>query len=119
MTKFVYTPALAAIAKGEIDLATDDIRAALVMTNTTADTDEDAEFVGDVGTLDEYNGAGYARQALTTQVVTANLGADQAEFTAGYVDLPDPSGGVAVGTGRDPVKACHEQRRQSNHRLQR
>jgi hypothetical protein len=88
MTKFVYTPALAAIAKGEIDLATDDIRAALVMTNTTADTDEDAEFVGDVGTLDEYNGAGYARQALTTQVVTANLGADQAEFTADTSTFP-------------------------------
>lgn len=93
MTKFVYTPALAAIAKGEIDLATDDIRAALVMTNTTADTDEDAQFVASVGTLDEYDGAGYARQALNTQAVATNTVADRADFTADTSTFPSLAAG--------------------------
>lgn len=94
MAKFVYTPALEAVGKGEIDFASDDIRALLVMTNTTADTDEDAEFVGDIGTLDEYDGSGYARQALGTQAVAADTANDRAEFTAANSVFPSLGAGT-------------------------
>ncbi len=44
-----------------------DIRLALVMTNTTCDTENDSiEFLDDFTTLDEYDGTGYARLALST-----------------------------------------------------
>ena len=42
-----------------LDLAADTIKALLVMTNTTADTDIDADTVGAIGTLDEFDGSGY------------------------------------------------------------
>ena len=42
MASRIYNEALRAIAAGEIDLNAADIRARLLMTNTTADTDNDA-----------------------------------------------------------------------------
>lgn len=61
---------------------TGDQRAILVMTDTTADTDEDAEFVSDITTLDEYDGSGYARVALTTEAWASDPANDRWEFTA-------------------------------------
>ncbi len=80
---FVYTPAKTLIATGGLNLAEAgaDIRAILVMANTTADTEQDAEFVGDITTLDEMDGAGYARVALANQVVTEDAGNNRAEFS--------------------------------------
>lgn len=44
-----------------------DIRLALLMTNTTVDTENDGiEVVSDFATLDEFDGAGYSRLALST-----------------------------------------------------
>jgi hypothetical protein len=40
-------------------LASVDARMLLVMSNTTAGTDRDAETIGDITTLDEYDGSGY------------------------------------------------------------
>lgn len=72
MTSFAYTPFKAALLRGEIDLHTTgaDLRMLLVMSNTTADTDQDLENIGDIGTLDEYDGANYARKTLTGEAVT-------------------------------------------------
>lgn len=69
----------------EAYLATsDDIRAAILSTNTTADTENSGiNFVGDFTTLDEYNGSGYVRKALTE---TANV--DDAN-TRGEFDFSD------------------------------
>lgn len=78
---FVYTKALTKIALGDIHFDTDDIRVALVMTNTTADTEEDVEFMDDFGTLDEMDGANYARKALT-EAVNEDTTNDRAEFDA-------------------------------------
>lgn len=60
MANFWYDHALYLIATKQIDLATDDIRMLLVMTNTTADTERSAATFAGLTTLDEYNGSGYA-----------------------------------------------------------
>lgn len=50
-----------------------DIRLALVMTNTTCDTENDSiEFLDDFTTLDEMDGSGYARLALSTATPTVS-----------------------------------------------
>ena len=76
---FVYTPAL-----GLLDAATltGDVRAALLMSNTTGDTDTDAATISAIGTLDEYDGASYARVALTTEAWAAVLATDRFKFSA-------------------------------------
>jgi hypothetical protein len=81
---FAYTPAKAAIARGELNWqeAGADIRALLVMSNTTADTEQDAQFVGDLATLDEYDGANYVRKVLTGQVVNEDDPNNRAEMDA-------------------------------------
>lgn len=93
---FVYTPAKTAMMNGDIDFkeAGDDMRVALVMSNTTADTQEDTALMNGFTTLDEYDGASYARQALATQVVNEDLPNDRAEFDA--VDAV--FSGLGVGT---------------------
>jgi hypothetical protein len=83
MASRVYNAALKAIVDGTIDLNTSDIRAALLMTNTTADTDNDGDvFVGDITTLDECNASGYARVALASEAVNIDDPNDRAEFDA-------------------------------------
>lgn len=83
MASVIYNAALAAVAKAVIDLDHSDIRAILVMTNTTADTDNDAKvYVGDLTTLDECDATGYARIKLTNKAVTVNDGSNLAFFDA-------------------------------------
>lgn len=83
MASVIYNEFLRANAAGEIDLNADDIRAILVMTNTTADTDNDAVvFVDDIGTLDECDDNGYSRQALGSEAVNKDDANDRAEFDA-------------------------------------
>lgn len=94
MANFVYTNAKRAILAGEIDLASDDIRALIVMTNTTADTDEDAATLGAITTLDEFDGSGYTRQALTTTEVTADAANDRGVFSADDVTFANVSAGT-------------------------
>lgn len=95
MASFWYTPAKERLAKGDLDWdeAGHDIRAMLVMTNTTADTDQDAGTISAIGTLDEYDGSGYARAALTQSVVR-----DDANNRA-ELDVNDFSFGSTVAAG--------------------
>jgi hypothetical protein len=81
---FWYTPAKEGLAKGDIDFdeAGNDIRALLVMSNSTADTDQDAGTISAFGTLDEYDGAGYTRQALAAQSVVRDDANNRAELMA-------------------------------------
>lgn len=90
---FVYTPAKAALLRGDIDLATGDLRCLLVMTNTTADTDQDVANIADIGTLDEYDGANYARKTLTGEAV-----AEDAANNRGEADHSDVTW-TALGAG--------------------
>lgn len=94
---FYYTPAKERLAKGDLDLdeAGHDLRSLLCMTNTTADTDQDAANLAAIGTLDEYDGAGYSRPQLTTQTVVRDDANNRAEL---HVDSPI-SFGAAVGPG--------------------
>lgn len=84
MASFAYTPFKTDLMKGSFNLqeAGNDVRVILVMTNTTADTDQDAKFVGDIGTLDEYDGASYARKALANQAVNEDDPNNRGEFDA-------------------------------------
>jgi hypothetical protein len=85
MASFVYHRALAKLLSGDLDLNTHDIRMALVMTNTDADTNTDAEFIASFASLDEMDGANYVRKALANETVTADLTNDRGEFTADAV----------------------------------
>lgn len=85
MANFAYTPAKGDILRAGHNFATGDFRVILVMTNTTADTDQDMEFVGDIGTLDEYDGASYVRKALANEAVTDDAPNNRGEFDADNV----------------------------------
>lgn len=82
MANFIYNEAKKQVATGGIDFASDDIRVLLVMTNTTADTEDDKDTLNDFTTLDEYDGSGYGRVALANEVVNEDAPNDRAEFDA-------------------------------------
>ena len=82
MVNFAYVEAKERGFQGLLDLreAGLDVRMLIVMTDTTADTEQTARFVGDIMTLDEYNGANYARQNMANQVVQRDDPNLRAEF---------------------------------------
>lgn len=90
MASFIYTPALGLLAAATL---TGDVRAALLMSNTTGDTDEDAATISAIGTLDEYDGASYGRVALTTEAWAAVTATDRFKFSA------DPIVFATLGVG--------------------
>ncbi len=79
---FAYTPAKYGIARGTLVWHTSDIRVLLVMSNTTADTDQDAATISAFGTLDEYDGANYVRKAVTGEATTKDDANNRAEMDA-------------------------------------
>ncbi len=87
----VYTRAKRNIMRGEMNFleAGMNVRAVLVMTNTTTDTQEDIALMngwtGGATGLDEMDGTNYARQNIGTQVVDEDTGADRAEFNGANV----------------------------------
>lgn len=87
----VYTPALGLLNP---TVLTGDVRAALVMSNTTADTEVDAEFMNSFTTLDEYDGAAYARVALASEAFAVDLANNRFEFTSAAITFA----GIGVGT---------------------
>jgi hypothetical protein len=97
MASFWYTPAKERLAKGDLDWdeAGHDIRVMLCMTNTTADTDQDAGTISAIGTLDEYDGSGYSRASLASQTVTRDDPNNRAELGA----TSPISFGATVGAG--------------------
>lgn len=71
------------IMVGSINLSSDDIRVALLMNTTTADTDADtaaATTVNAITTLAESDATGYARQSLTTEAVAIDDPNNRVEF---------------------------------------
>jgi len=70
-------------AAGEIDLNLDDIRARLVMSNTTCDTENDGiVYLADYTTIDVCDSAGYADEELDNEAVNKDDANDRAEFDA-------------------------------------
>lgn len=81
MASKIYNEGLRLILAGGLVGA--DIRALLVMTNTTVDTENDAiAFIDDFTTLDEMDGSGYVRKALASEAVAKDDANDRAEFDA-------------------------------------
>ena len=73
---------LGRLLDGTFDLETDDIRARLVMTNTTCDTEIDAiSDLADYTTIDPADATGYADVALTGKTITVNDTDNRAEFS--------------------------------------
>ena len=83
MASHVFNKFKQLAADGPIDLDTDTIWAALCMTNTTGDRGNDGiEYVGDLTTLDEFDGANAVRKALANKAVNLDDANDRAEFDA-------------------------------------
>jgi len=101
MANFAYTPFKERLLAGDVDLdeAANDIRVLLVMTNTTADTDQDAANLAAIGTLDEYDGANYVRKALANQVTNQDDPNNRGEFDA------DDFSWLALGVGTRQAQA--------------
>jgi hypothetical protein len=106
MASFFYTDFRRGLLSGEFDLHTagDDIRELLVMTNTTADTQEDSKFISDITTLDEYDGASYARKAYTGEVVAADNTNNRGEFDAADVQYAT----LGVGTRQAQARIIYK-----------
>jgi len=96
MASFAYNEFKRALAAGEIDWDTDDFRVLLVMSNTTADTEDDVNNVGAFSTLDECDDTGYVRKALANEAIVEDAANDQAEC-----DADDLSGGSAYSFNND------------------
>lgn len=108
MTSHTKTPFKAGLMEGDFDLASDTIRARLCMTNTTADTEEDVEFVDDITTLDEMDGANYVAKTLASAAVTEDDTNDRGEFDATDVTW------TALGAGTRQVAGILIEKRVTN-----
>lgn len=97
MADFAYTPFKAKLLQALVDFdAPADFEVALVMTNTTADTDQDATHMGtdEITTLDEYDGASYVRKSLASDAVATDLANDRGEYDAANITFST----LGVGT---------------------
>lgn len=90
---FMYPSAEARFRRAQVDWETDDIRALIVMSNSTAGADAAAEFVGDIVTLDECDGAGYARTPLVGRAIDIDAPAKIVKLLADQTDFPATSPG--------------------------
>lgn len=94
MASVVFNIAKSGMMDGTIDLNSHDIRCALLMTNTNADTDVDANTLSGL-TLDECDATGYARQALTGEAVSTDDTNDRGEFDANDAVFSGMSGNAS------------------------
>lgn len=67
---------------GSVDFDTDTIKAALLMSNTTADTEADVDTVSAITTLDEADATGYSRLTLASKAVATDDVNDRGEADA-------------------------------------
>lgn len=94
MADFWYTPAKQKLAKADLDFDTVDLRVRLCMSNTTADTDQDAANITAIGTLDEYDGSGYTILDLAGISVNEDDPNNRSE-----IDYSDGTFGATVAAG--------------------
>jgi len=93
---FAYPNAVARFCNKQLDWDTDDIRCILVMANSTAGqaSDADSVFVADIATLDECNGAGYARTAMTGRSIGIDTVLKIVSLIAAQTDFPATAAGT-------------------------
>lgn len=82
MASFAYNKLKTRLLKADEDFDTGDYRIILISATTTADTEDDVEFVSGFTTLDEVTATGYARHTLIGEVVNEDLPNNRAEFDA-------------------------------------
>lgn len=95
MADFWYTPAKQKLAKGDLDFDTMDLRGKLCMSNTTADTDQDAALLSGISTIDAYDGAGYSDVDFANITVTEDDPNNRSEI---HVDAGTFGATIAAGT---------------------
>jgi hypothetical protein len=93
---FIYNKAKVKLLNGTLDLDGHDIRVLLVTPNTTANVEDDKEFLSQFMVLGEFSGSGYSRKALTNESVSEDLPNDRAEFHADDVTWTGLGGGGTV-----------------------
>ncbi len=100
MASVFYNEAKRAIAAGEYDLNAHDIRVALLMNTTTADTENDGIVdLADFTTIAKHDGANADNvKALANEAVNKDDANDRAEF-----DFDDPVW-TALGNGAAPIQ---------------
>lgn len=84
MASFVYTKRFTELLNGDLDFAADDIRAILVDSGTTLDTEEDIDTFAGATTIGEITATNYSSggAALASEAVNEDLPNDRAEFDA-------------------------------------
>jgi hypothetical protein len=99
---FVYTPAKYALMTGALAFNSSDMRVLLVMTNTTADTQEDVATFAAITTLDEFNGSGYVAGggSLAAETVTEDDTLNLAKFLASNFTF------ATLGAGTRQIQAA-------------
>lgn len=95
MASIVYQNAIGKMMTADIDMNADDIRVALCMTNTDADTNADVDTISGFASLDECNATGYSRQALSSEAVNIDDTNNRAEFDAADVTFSGLSGNAS------------------------
>lgn len=88
--------------KGLFDISTDDLRLIIVMTGSSAGSVTDlttAVFVGDLTTIDEYDGVGYSRTALANEAIVTVPASNIVRFTADDVSLGNLNAGATNAIG--------------------
>lgn len=81
MANFAYNHLKHLLATAGIDFGTADLRMLLVMSNTTVDTEDDAVNLAGFTTIDEYDGANYARADLAGVSVAKDATNNRSEVT--------------------------------------
>lgn len=94
MAALVFNQFKYEVAAQSCSWSSDTMKAALVMTNTTADTEEDVDYVDSFTTLDECDGASYSRQTLGSKTVTNDTTNDRTKLDAADVTYSS----LGVGT---------------------
>ena len=99
---FAFTKAKQQLISGAINLGSDDIRVLLVMTNSTADVNEDVATIGAIGTLDEFNGSGYSSPglALSGKAIVQDDANNRAYLSGTNMTF------AGLGVGTRPIKAA-------------
>jgi hypothetical protein len=69
------------------------------MTNTTSDTETEIQFMAGFATLDEYDGASYARQSVASEAAAADLTNNRFELTFDPVVFATLGVGTRMATG--------------------
>jgi len=95
MADFHYTPVKQRLHKADLDFDSVDLRGKICMSNTTADTDQDAANLAAIGTLDEYDGAGYGEIDYAGITVTEDDPNNRSEI---HVNAGTFGATVAAGT---------------------